>query len=106
MATLTQKTNEIAALEALKKDLTNWETKLSKATKEGVKSKIQDKIKGIKEQIKAGRTTEKDVSAKQLANALLRSRKKFIEMSKKDFTGVITKLSKKPEYGFLKGMTP
>ncbi len=105
MATLSQKTDEIAALESLKKDLAKFEMKQAKATKADVKVKIAAKIKGIKEQIKAGKTKEKDVSAKQLANSLLRSRKKFLEMSKKDFNGVIRQLSKKPEYSFLKGMS-
>lgn len=105
MATLSQKTDEIAALESLKKDLAKFEMKQAKATKADVKVKIAAKIKGIREQIKAGKTKEKDVSAKQLANSLLRSRKKFLEMSKKDFNGVIRQLSKKPEYSFLKGMS-
>mgnify|MGYP003642646618 CR=1 FL=1 len=105
MATLSQKTDEIAALESLKKDLAKFEMKQAKATKADVKVKIAAKIKGIREQIKAGKTKGKDVSAKQLANSLLRSRKKFLEMSKKDFNGVIRQLSKKPEYSFLKGMS-
>ncbi len=105
MATLSQKTDEIAALESLKKDLAKFEMKQAKATKADVKVKIAAKIKGLREQIKAGKTKGKDVSAKQLANSLLRSRKKFLEMSKKDFNGVIRQLSKKPEYSFLKGMS-
>tara|TARA_R110000764_G_scaffold4957_2_gene20110 strand:+ start:3699 stop:5738 length:2040 start_codon:yes stop_codon:yes gene_type:complete len=105
MATLSQKTDEIAALESLKKDLAKFEMKQAKATKADVKLKIAAKIKGLRAQIKAGKTKGKDVSAKQLANSLLRSRKKFLEMSKKDFNGVIRQLSKKPEYSFLKGMS-
>lgn len=105
MATLSQKTDEIAALESLKKDLAKFEMIQAKATKADVKVKIAAKIKGLRAQIKAGKTKGKDVSAKQLANALLRSRKKFLEMSKKDFNGVIRQLSKKPEYSFLKGMS-
>ena len=96
MATLNQKTDEIAALETLNKDLANWQDKLKKATKKEVADKIKAKIADIKRQIKEGKTTDKEVSAKQLADSLLRSRKKFLEMSKKDFNGVVRQLSKRP----------
>ena len=105
MATLNQKTDEIAALETLNKDLANWQDKLKKATKKEVADKIKAKIADIKRQIKEGKTTDKEVSAKQLADSLLKSRKKFLEMSKKDFNGVVRQLAKRPEYAFLKGYT-
>jgi hypothetical protein len=107
MATLTNKTDEIAALETLRKDLAKYEKSLieKKDSPEKVKQSIKIKIADIRKQIREGKTTDKEVTAKQLADSLLRSRKKFLEMSKKDFNGVIRQLAKKPEYAFLKGMS-
>jgi hypothetical protein len=103
MATLNQKTDEIAALEKLQKDKAEWEQKLenSKGKPALIVEKIKNKIVEIKKAIREGGTTQKEVTAKQLADSLLKSRKKFLEMSKKDFFGVIKQLAKKPEYQFL-----
>lgn len=107
MATLQNKTDEIAALETLRTKLAQYEKALEakKDSPEKVKNSIKAQIANIRKQIREGKTTDREVSAKQLANALLSSRKKFLEMSKKDFNGVIRQLSKKPEYAFLKGMS-
>jgi hypothetical protein len=107
MATLTNKTDEIAALETLREDLAKYEKSLieKKDSPEKVKQSIKIKIADIRKQIREGKTTDREVTAKQLADSLLRSRKKFLEMSKKDFNGVLRQLAKKPEYAFLKGMT-
>lgn len=100
MATLKSQTDIIAALEKKKKQL---QAAKEKGNKLAI-TKFTKQINELKKGIKTGKTV-KDVSAKQLANSLLASRKKFLEMSKKDFNGVIRQLSKKPEYSFLKAYT-
>lgn len=100
MATLKSQTDIMAALEKKKKQL---QAAKKQDNKEAI-AKFTAQIKKLNEGIKTGKTV-KDVTAKQLANSLLASRKKFLEMSKKDFNGVIRQLSKKPEYSFLKAYT-
>ena len=86
--------DKIATLEkALKSDIT-----------ESLKKKLQEKIAKLKADLKKT-ATGGEVSAKELADVLLKSRKKFIEMSSKDFDGVIKRLQTKPEYSFLKYYT-
>lgn len=98
--TLSKKTDEIAALEKAEKQLKAAKEKGNELAIKKLKAKVASLKKGIKE----GKTV-KDVTAKQLANSLLASRKKFLEMSKKDFNGVLKQLAKKPEYAFLKDYT-
>ena len=98
--TLSKKTDEIAVLEKKEKQL---KAAKEKGNELAIK-KLKASIASLKEGIKEGKTV-KDVTAKQLANSLLASRKKFLEMSKKDFNGVLKQLAKKPEYAFLKNYT-
>lgn len=100
MATLKKQTDIIAALEIKKKQLQTAKEKGNKKAIALFTKQISELRKGIKE----GKTV-KDVTAKQLAASLLASRKKFLEMSKKDFNGVLRQLAKKPEYAFLKNYT-
>jgi len=87
-------TDKIATLEkALKSNIT-----------ESLKEKLQDKLAKLKDDLKKASKGE-EISAKDLADSLLKSRKKFIEMSSKDFDGVIKRLQTKPEYSFLKSYT-
>lgn len=97
MSKLANKTDEIAALEKYKK-------LYASATTDATKKKFQIAISKIKKGLKGG-DNEKQVTAKQLAASLLSSRKKFIELSKKDFQAVIKRLMTKPEYQFLRTMT-
>tara|TARA_R110000868_G_scaffold52970_7_gene166776 strand:- start:257 stop:1873 length:1617 start_codon:yes stop_codon:yes gene_type:complete len=86
--------DKIATLEkALKSDIT-----------ESLKKKLQDKLAKLKDDLNKASKGE-EISAKDLADSLLKSRKKFIEMSSKDFDGVIKRLQTKPEYSFLKSYT-
>ena len=82
---------EIAAAEKLAK---------SKSTPAPIKKKLEAKISRLKKEARGIPMT-----AKQLANATLRQRKVIKELSKRDFNDLIRRLSKKPEYSFLKSMT-
>lgn len=82
-----------------------YEAALKLAKSDNAKQIFQSKISKIKQEIKDGKATGIDISAKELAGALIKSRKKFVEMSSKDFDGVIKRLSAKPEYAFLKNYT-
>jgi len=95
---LNTSTDQIAALE-------KYEAALKLAKSDNAKQIFQSKISKIKQEIKDGKATGIDISAKELAGALIKSRKKFVEMSSKDFDGVIKRLSAKPEYAFLKNYT-
>jgi hypothetical protein len=98
--TLNKVTDEIAAIQRAEKQL----SAAQKANNPEAVVKFKAKVARLKKGVAEGNTV-KDVTAKQLANALLASRKKFLEMSKKDFNGVIKQLAKKPEYAFLRFMT-
>jgi hypothetical protein len=105
MATLEKKADEIAALEKIKKEIAEFTVKMNAAKTEKAKEALNTKIIDLKKQLKSGQATGRDVTAKQLANALLASRKKFLEMTKKDFNGVVKQLAKNPQYAFLRGMS-
>ena len=99
-STLQKKTDELEAIKKMKA----FQAKLKTAKSEKAKAALQSKIKEINDTLKKG-TSFKDLTAKQVANAKLASRKKFLEMSKKDFNAVIRTLAKKSEYAFLKNMS-
>lgn len=99
-STLQKKTDELEAIKKMKA----YQAKLKTAKSEKAKAALQSKIKEINDTLKKG-TSFKDLTAKQVANAKLASRKKFLEMSKKDFNAVIRTLAKKSEYAFLKNMS-
>jgi hypothetical protein len=99
-STLQKKTDELEAIKKMKA----YQAKLKTAKSEKAKSALEKKIKEINDSLKKG-TNFKDLTAKQVANAKLASRKKFLEMSKKDFNAVIRILAKKSEYAFLKNMS-
>jgi hypothetical protein len=81
------------------KEIAILEKTLAKAP-EKVKIKIRAKIARLKKEAKGIPMT-----AKQLANNVLRQKQKIKQLSKTDFNSLIRQLSKKPEYSFLKSMT-
>jgi len=81
------------------KEIAILEKALSTAP-EKVKIKLKSKIARLKKEAKGI-----PMSAKQLANNVLRQKQKLKELSKTDFNNLIRQLSKKPEYAFLKSMT-
>ena len=81
------------------KEIAILEKALSTAP-EKVKIKLKSKIARLKKEAKGI-----PMSAKQLANNVLRQKQKLKELSKTDFNSLIRQLSKKPEYAFLKSMT-
>ena len=71
-----------------------------KSTSDTLKKKLKSKVDRLKKEARGIPMT-----AKQLANANLRQRAKLKELSKRDFNDLVRRLSKKKEYGFLKGMS-
>jgi hypothetical protein len=67
---------------------------------ESTKEKLRSKIARLKKEARGIPMT-----AKQLANATLRQSAKLKELSLRDFKDLIRRLSKKPEYTFLKSMS-
>tara|TARA_R110002153_G_scaffold123312_8_gene269417 strand:- start:1445 stop:2716 length:1272 start_codon:yes stop_codon:yes gene_type:complete len=71
-----------------------------KSTSDTLKKKLKSKVDRLKKEARGIPMT-----AKQLASANLRQRAKLKELSKRDFNDLVRRLSKKKEYGFLKGMS-
>jgi hypothetical protein len=91
-------------IKAISDKIATFEKALKSDNTEDFKKKLQDKLAKLKSDLKKASVGE-EISAKDLADSLLKSRKKFIEMSSKDFDGVIKRLQTKPEYSFLKSYT-
>jgi hypothetical protein len=82
------------------KNIATLERKIKEISNATAKKALQSKIDRLNRELKG-----MDMTAKQLANNLLRARKAIKELAKRDFNDLIRRLSKKPEYNFLKSMT-
>ena len=84
--------------EQISRDIAAFERKLTEAgTNEVLKEALNKKLTKLRNELRGGQ-----MSARQLASNLLGARKKVKEMLAKDFKELILRLSKKPEYYFLK----
>jgi len=81
-------------------NLATLERELKSAPNETAKKAINAKIKRLNNELKG-----MPMSAKALATSLLRARKTIKGLAKREFNDLIRRLSKKPEYAFLKGYT-
>jgi len=84
---------------AITKELAVIERKLSETTNETLKTALKKKQARLKDELK-----DASKSAPQLAKTLLAQRAEIKALPKSDFNDLIRRLSKKPEYSFLKTM--
>jgi len=84
---------------AITKELAVIERKLSETTNETLKTALKKKQARLKDELK-----DASKSAPQLAKTLLAQRAQIKALPKSDFNDLIRRLSKKPEYSFLKTM--
>ena len=90
MSTDNTKATQLAALQRELKSITN----------DTAKKAIEKKIQRLENDLESS-----GLSAKQLAEKLLKAKQKVKQLSVKDFNGLISRLKQKPEYAFLKSMT-
>lgn len=84
---------------AITKELAVIERKLRETTNETLKNALKKKQARLKDELK-----DASKSAPQLAKTLLAQREEIKALPKSDFNDLIRRLSKKPEYSFLKTM--
>jgi hypothetical protein len=82
--------------EQLSQAIATVERQISEAKSELAKKTLTGKLERLKEELKTG-ATKGDSTLSTLSNA----RKQVRSMAKDEFKALLTRLSKKPEYGFL-----
>ena len=84
--------------EIISRDIATFERKLAEAGDNAVlKEALNKKLVKLKQELKGGQ-----MSTRQLASNLLGARRKISALSGTEFRALILRLSKKPEYAFLK----
>lgn len=84
--------------EIISRDIATFERKLAEAGDNAVlKEALNKKLVKLKQELKGGQ-----MSTRQLASNLLGARRKISALSGTEFRALILRLSKKPEYSFLK----
>jgi hypothetical protein len=84
--------------EIISRDIATFERKLAESGDNAVlKEALNKKLVKLKQELKGGQ-----MSTRQLASNLLGARRKINELSGTEFRALILRLSKKPEYSFLK----